>query len=89
MTTTDVQKIFIGGYKLITANIVYHLPDYNYILQEFIWQNYDNPPEYRHLKKFIKFWENNIDARIKEIEIAETDFNKRTKLINPKIILDF
>ena len=49
------------------------MPDYNNILQQFIWQTRDIPPEYPRVHKFLNFWYNNIDATIAEIKIANED----------------
>ena len=59
--------------KIITVDILYWMPDYNNILQQFIWQTRDIPPEYPRVHKFLNFWYNNIDATIAEIKIANED----------------
>ena len=59
--------------KIITVDILYWMPDYNNILQQFIWQTRDIVPEYPRVHKFLNFWYNNIDATIAEIKIANED----------------
>ena len=43
----------LKDYRLITAKILYHLPDYHKLLQEFIWQHYDLSPKFPELHKFF------------------------------------
>jgi uncharacterized protein Usg len=53
---------------LTTIKVIYFLPDYDHILQEFVFQQYDIVPEYPRLNKFISFWKDNIEARIHRID---------------------
>ena len=55
---------------LTTIKVIYFLPDYNSILQEFIFQQYDTLPEYPKLKKFIRFWRKNIEAEIHRVDFS-------------------
>ena len=50
--------------------MIYYLPDYDHILQEFVFQQYDIVPEYPKLDKFVKFWRINIEARIHRIDFS-------------------
>ena len=50
--------------------MIYFLPDYNSILQEFVFQQYDTLPEYPKLKKFIRFWRKNIEAEIHRVDFS-------------------
>ncbi len=40
-----------GKTSLVTAHIIYRMPDRLSILQEFIWQNYDALPDFPALTK--------------------------------------
>ena len=55
---------------LTTIKVIYYLPDYNHILQEFVFQQYDIVPEYPKLDKFVRFWKRNIEARIHSVDFA-------------------
>ena len=55
---------------LTTVKVIYYLPDYDHVLQEFVFQQYDIVPEYPKLNKFIKFWRRNIEARIHSVDFA-------------------
>ena len=55
---------------LTTVKVLYFLPDYNSIIQEFVFQQYDTLPEYPKLKKFIRFWRKNIEAEIHRVDFS-------------------
>ena len=54
---------------IVTVNVLYWMPDYQNILQQFIWQTDDVIPEYPRVHKFLNYWHDNIEAVIEEIEI--------------------
>ena len=56
----------------VIVNVLYWMPDYNNILQEFIWQTEDIVPEYPRVHKFLDFWHREIDAVISEIHLSHT-----------------
>ena len=56
---------------IVTLNVLYWMPDYTHILQEFIWQTADIRPEYPRVHKFLNYWHDNIDAVISEVNIAD------------------
>jgi uncharacterized protein Usg len=60
----------LAGYGLTTANILYRLPEHPSLLQSFVWQFYDVPPDYPRLFKFLDFWRAEIDGIIHSVEIA-------------------
>ena len=68
MSKLDLQ---LKGFKLTTAEILYHMPDYPAVLQTFIWQEYDLQPKLPNLNKFLKFWAREIDGPIHSIMVAE------------------
>jgi len=55
---------------IVTLNILYWMPDYEHILQQFIWQTSDIQPEYPRIHKFLNYWHDNIEATISEVYIA-------------------
>jgi len=57
---------------IVTLNVLYWMPDYNHVLQEFIWQTSDIRPEYPRVYKFLNYWHDNIEAVISEIHIADS-----------------
>ena len=58
------------GYRLTTAQILYHLPDYPELLQEFVWQQLDLAPSFPKLKKFLNYWEFKIEGKLHSVTIA-------------------
>jgi len=47
------------GYGLTTAEIVYRRPDRHWLLQTYVWQDYDMFPNFPALQDFLAFWETN------------------------------
>ncbi len=67
----DMQFIRqLNDYRLTTAEIIYHLPDYPDLLQSFVWQDLDIAPKFPHLSHFLQFWENNIEGRLHSVKVA-------------------
>ena len=56
---------------IVTINVLYWMPDYTHILQEFIWQTTDVRPEYPRVHRFLNYWHDNIEAVISEVNIAD------------------
>ena len=65
-------KLISQGYRLTTAEILYHLPDYPALLQTFVWQSLDLSPSYPVLSKFLHYWDTNLDGRLHSVRVAET-----------------
>lgn len=68
----DLQKQ-LGSYRLTTAQILYHLPDYEEILQEFIWQDYDLAPKFPQLRNFLDFWTREIEGKLHSVYVAKRE----------------
>jgi uncharacterized protein Usg len=60
----------IEGYGLTTANILYRLPDYRGLLQQYIWQEYDLAPRFPELNKFLDFWARTLDGPLFRVTVA-------------------
>ena len=58
---------------LVTLDVYYWMPDYDNILQRFVWQTFDVKPKYPRVHKFLDYWHNNIDAVVNEIIISESE----------------
>lgn len=61
----------LKGYRLTTAEILYHMPDHPDLLQSFVWQTLDMAPRYPVLRKFLDYWASNIDGRLHSVRIAQ------------------
>lgn len=75
-TSSDFEKRLLG-YGLLTAEILYHLPDHPKLLQSFLWQTEDLAPKFPELNRFLSFWEREIDGSIHSVRVAHQ------KLIQP------
>ncbi|MFK7943765.1 MAG: usg protein [Paracoccaceae bacterium] len=60
----------LDGYSLATAEITYRMPDANSLLQTFVWQEYDLAPEFPELRKFLEFWERELDGPLHSVRVA-------------------
>ena len=63
-------ELQLRGYRLTTAEILYHLPDHPNVLQSFIWQNLDIAPRYPRLQEFLGFWEREIEGRLHSVRVC-------------------
>jgi uncharacterized protein Usg len=55
MVSQDFRRQ-LEGYGLTTANILYRRPDHPWLLQGYVWQDYDLCPAFPALNKFLNFW---------------------------------
>ncbi len=67
MTMLERQLL---GWRLTTAEILYHLPDHPALLQSYIWQNLDRTPDFPALKDFLAFWERSVDGKLHSVRVA-------------------
>jgi len=73
----------LHNYRLTTAQILYFMPDHPLLIQTYIWQELDLQPDFPTLKKFLDFWEHNLDGRLHSVTIASV------KLIQPAELWHF
>ncbi len=78
-TTADFRRQ-LAGYGLTTARIIYRLPDYQRILQEYVWQEYDLAPKFPELLQFLGFWQSKLEGPIYCVEVAHQDLIKPAEL---------
>jgi uncharacterized protein Usg len=67
----------LAGYGLTTANILYRRPDHPWLLQAYIWQNYDVWPDFPELQRFLGFWQSSLEGMLHSVTVAHS------KLIKP------
>jgi len=84
MVSEDFQKQ-VMGYGLTTAHILYRLPDFRSILQTYIWQEYDLSPEFPTLKRFLSFWEREIEGPLYSVTIAHRKLIKPSDFGNSEV----
>jgi len=69
MVSMDFRRQ-LEGYGLTTANILYRLPDHPAVLQTYLWQDYDLAPQFPELKRFLEFWERELDGPLHSVRVA-------------------
>lgn len=73
-------ELRLRGYSLMTAEILYHMPDHPELLQTFIWQELDLVPRLPMLNKFLRFWEEHIEGRLHTVRVAARGLIAPTEL---------
>ncbi len=58
------------GYGITTAAILYRFPDFQSLLQTFIWQDFDIEPEFPKLKAFLHFWESHLEGPVYSVDVV-------------------
>lgn len=66
-------ELQLRDYRLTTAEILYHLPDHPRLLQSFVWQEFDLAPKFPTLKKFLDFWDRELDGKIHSVRVAHAE----------------
>lgn len=70
----------LDGYRLTTAEILYHLPDHPSLLQSYIWQDYDLHPRFPRLKAFLEFWTAKLEGPLFRVTVASSGLVKPAEL---------
>ena len=65
--------IWISKKHLVLVDILYWMPDYHNVLQEFIWETDDYIPKLPRVNNFLNYWHKEIDAVINEVQISYGD----------------
>ena len=65
-------ELQLEGYRLTTAEIIYRRPDHLHLLQDFIWQDLDVAPEFPVLRRFLEFWELNLEGPLHSVRVASS-----------------
>src|SRR5690242_3067815 len=68
---SDFEKQ-LDGYGLTTAHIFYRRPDHPWLLQSYIWQNYDLCPAFPELQKFLQFWQEKLEGPLHSVTVAHS-----------------
>jgi uncharacterized protein Usg len=70
-------EMMLKGYGLTTAEMFYRIPDYQSVLNTFIWQDYDTAPDHPRLFRFIEFWRDEIEGPLHSVRFTHR------KMISP------
>jgi uncharacterized protein Usg len=63
----------LADYRITTAEILYRMPDHPAFLQTYLWQDLDVAPEFPVLRKFLDFWERNLDGKLFKVRVAHCE----------------
>ncbi|MDQ2080043.1 usg protein [Xanthobacteraceae bacterium Astr-EGSB] len=72
-TTVSACSDFVkqlNGYGLTTAHIFYRRPDHPWLLQSYIWQDYDLCPKFPQLQRFLDFWKQSLEGPLHSVMVA-------------------
>ncbi len=70
----------IEGYGLTTANILYRRPDHPWLLQTYVWQDYDLCPDFPELHRFLNFWQSKLEGPLHSVTVAHSRLIKPAEL---------
>jgi uncharacterized protein Usg len=76
--------IIIPIKTVVAIKVIYYLPDYTSLLQEFYWATDDIHPTYPRIVRFLNFWKDNIEATINIIELRVDNNAEISKTIYGK-----
>lgn len=69
--------IILKRKEIVLVGIIYYMPDYQSLLNEFYCQFDDTVPDIPRVHEFLNYWKNHIDAVIKEVKVSvanQTEF---------------
>ncbi|MGF1605966.1 MAG: usg protein [Rhodothalassiaceae bacterium] len=70
--SAEPMEKMMDGYRLATAEILYHMPDHPGLLQSYIWQDLDLAPRFPVLRRFLHFWETNLDGKVHSVRLGHS-----------------
>jgi uncharacterized protein Usg len=70
----------LEGYGLTTANILYRRPDHPWLLQTYVWQDYDLCPAFPALNKFLNFWLETLEGPLHSVTVAHARLIRPTEI---------
>lgn len=79
MSVSAIERQLMG-YRLTTAQILYHMPDHPGLLQTFIWQDLDLAPRFPELSRFLAFWQRELDGKLHSVRVASVALVRPTEL---------
>jgi uncharacterized protein Usg len=70
----------VQGYGLTTANILHRRPDHPWLLQSYVWQNYDLYPDFPEVQGFLKFWQKSLEGVLHSVMVAHSRLIKPVEI---------
>ena len=77
----------LKGARLLTAEVLYYMPDHPTLLQTFMWQTIDEAPRFPRLTQFLDHWRREIEAVIHSVRIAQGELVAPSEWRNAKGIV--
>lgn len=74
--------------RTTTIQVFYYRPDFHSIIQEFVWQTDDVPPQFPRTKRFLDHWHRNIDAVIQQILLSYAGRSGHINRVDAIFLLD-
>jgi uncharacterized protein Usg len=71
MVSNDFRRQ-VNGYGLTTAHIFYRRPDHPWLLQTYVWQDYDLWPNFPVLQGFLQFWQRQLEGPLHSVTVAHS-----------------
>jgi uncharacterized protein Usg len=71
MVSSDFKRQ-VNGYGLTTAHIFYRRPDHLWLLQTYVWQDYDLWPNFPVLQDFLRFWQRQLEGPLHSVTVAHS-----------------
>jgi uncharacterized protein Usg len=66
----------LSGASLVTADILYWLPDHPTVLQQFVWQTLDQAPRFPRVLHFLDYWVKHIEGTLHSVSLAHAGLVK-------------
>jgi uncharacterized protein Usg len=79
----------LQGFGLTTAHIFYRRPDHPWLLQSYVWQEYDIWPDFPVLQRFLAFWRERLDGALHSVTVAHSAINSAAELRTADHMLGF
>lgn len=67
---SSIGRQMRDGYRLATAEILYHMPDHPGLLQSYIWQDLDLAPRFPVLQRFLSFWQRELEGPLHSVRLG-------------------
>ena len=64
----------LAGETLLTAEVLYFMPDHRSLIQSFMFQTLDAAPGFPRLAAFLDHWRREVEAVIHSIRIAHSNW---------------
>lgn len=77
-------RLRLQGYRTLTAEILYHLPDHPHVLQSFIWQTLDKAPKFPRIHRFLDYWVVNIEGVLHSVRLSHAELVQPQEIIFAK-----